>query len=322
MGTASLKSRSPGARTLFLRVFLGALIVSVLLHVALLRKASSWGIKGFSPESYDTIVPRTFRMKRVEIDPKTLEEPKAPEKKQETTPSGNVIPLEKEHPLEGMRPSSEAEKPLLPTPKEWSSSGLPQEQPAAAAVGGLDQLLSQAPVTPLPKAMLEVAPGEAAVAGTTGAFVEEMGRVGRSSPATPAFSSLDDLLQGTGTVSAATAPILMPTDLLFEYDAASLRPEAERTLEKLGSLIQRNGGANFRIEGHTDAFGSEEYNQPLSLRRANAVKDWLVARMGVEPARITTVGFGKSRLLVPPTRSVEQQQLNRRVEIVITTPTP
>jgi outer membrane protein OmpA-like peptidoglycan-associated protein len=57
----------------------------------------------------------------------------------------------------------------------------------------------------------------------------------------------------------------------------------------------------------------------LSERRADTVKDWLVQNMGIEPDRIQTQGFGKTRLIVPADRSVEEQQLNRRVEIVIRT---
>jgi OmpA-OmpF porin, OOP family len=111
----------------------------------------------------------------------------------------------------------------------------------------------------------------------------------------------------------------MPTDLLFEYDSDTLRPEAAQTLEKLGSLIKKNEQADFKIEGHTDSFGTEDYNNALSLRRAEAVKRWLQETMKITGNRIATVGLGKSHLLVPATGTVQQQQLNRRVEIVIST---
>ncbi|MBV8227894.1 MAG: OmpA family protein [Verrucomicrobia bacterium] len=109
----------------------------------------------------------------------------------------------------------------------------------------------------------------------------------------------------------------MPTDLLFDYDSANLRVGATASLQKLGRLILRNPQASFKVEGHTDSFGSDEYNMDLSERRAQTVKDWLVQNMGIDPGRIQTQGFGKTRLLVPGDRSVEEQQLNRRVEIVI-----
>ena len=87
---------------------------------------------------------------------------------------------------------------------------------------------------------------------------------------------------------------------------------------KLGNLIEKNRTAVFRIEGHTDSFGGDDYNTMLSLRRAEAVKEWLVHSKNIAPERISTVGLGKTRLLVPGNGTVEQQKLNRRVEILIT----
>ncbi|HET9522616.1 MAG TPA: OmpA family protein, partial [Terrimicrobiaceae bacterium] len=131
------------------------------------------------------------------------------------------------------------------------------------------------------------------------------------------FSNLDDLLARTGPLSSETAPILMPTDLLFDYDQVTLRPEALASLEKLGTLIKRNPQASFIIEGHTDSFGPDEYNLDLSRRRSETVKAWLVAMMKIPPERIAARGFGKSRLIAPASGTIEDQQINRRVEIVI-----
>ena len=66
---------------------------------------------------------------------------------------------------------------------------------------------------------------------------------------TPGFSNLDELLARTGPLSAETAPILMPTDLLFDYDQDTLRVEALASLEKLGTLIRRNPQASFHHRG-------------------------------------------------------------------------
>ncbi len=134
------------------------------------------------------------------------------------------------------------------------------------------------------------------------------------------FSDLDALLSQTGPLKSDTAPILMPTDLLFDYDHAELRTQAVGSLRKLGTLIQRNPQATFLIEGHTDSFGPDEYNMDLSLRRAEAVKTWLVHTMQIASTRIETKGYGKSRLLAPASGSIEQQQINRRVEIIVHVP--
>lgn len=132
------------------------------------------------------------------------------------------------------------------------------------------------------------------------------------------FSNLDGLLSQRGPLTGREGPLLMPTDLMFDYDAAILRTDAAGSLEKLGQLIRQNPQATFTIEGYTDLFGSPEYNQVLSQRRAESVKAWLVQNERIDPARITTRGFGSRKPLVPG-GSVEAQQMNRRVEIVIHT---
>lgn len=130
------------------------------------------------------------------------------------------------------------------------------------------------------------------------------------------FSNLDDLVNRGGKVNASTAPILMPTDLLFEYGSDELAESARLSLMKLGLLIQRNPNNRFIIEGHTDNFGSVEYNDALSQRRANAVVQWLIRSLRLDTGRVQAAGLGKSRLLVPD-GSIEEQALNRRVEIKV-----
>ena len=131
------------------------------------------------------------------------------------------------------------------------------------------------------------------------------------------FSNLDDLLSGGGQVGGSTAPILMPTDLLFDFGSDQLAEGARLSLMKLGFLIQKNPDSLFIIEGHTDTIGSDESNLGLSQRRANAVVAWLMTSLHLTPDRIRAVGMGKSRPLVNPNGTKEQQGLNRRVEIKV-----
>jgi outer membrane protein OmpA-like peptidoglycan-associated protein len=111
----------------------------------------------------------------------------------------------------------------------------------------------------------------------------------------------------------------MPGGALFEHDKADLAASAVVDLEKLAQLIAKYPNATFIISGHTDWTGTPEYNQALSERRAGAVKEWLVAHARVSPERVQTIGKGSSEAIVPADRSVEEQQPNRRVEIVIKT---
>ena len=131
------------------------------------------------------------------------------------------------------------------------------------------------------------------------------------------FSNLDDLLGGGGKMGGSTAPILMPTDLLFEYGSDQLAETARLSLMKLGFLIQKNPDSLFIIEGHTDSFGGEDYNLELSMRRATAVVSWLRDSLGLGTDRIQAVGMGKSKPIVSTTGTVEQQGMNRRVEIKV-----
>jgi len=300
---------------LFFWLFLVCFLISLGIHVVFFRGAEQWTVRGFVPETYDQIVPRTFRMKRVEIDPKILEESVPPLKKPPEEKKEIVLPPEKTFPV-AEKPSA-ATKNLLPMPE----ASIPRDLPAAKGIENLmdapekttkEMSSLEIPVSKMASVQLpEPVKGMTDGAGTTGTGTN-----------TPVFSSLDDLLAGEGTVTAKTAPILMPTDLLFEYDSDTLKWEAETALKKLGMIITRNKEQVFRIEGHTDSFGTDEYNDALSLRRAQAVRNWLQKTMGIDPLRMTTTGYGKRKLMVPADRSVSEQQMNRRVEIVISTPNP
>lgn len=139
---------------------------------------------------------------------------------------------------------------------------------------------------------------------------------------TEGYSNLDELLTGAGGgLPGDTKPILMPTDLLFGYNEHELREEAGLSMMKLAFLIQTNPDSKFIIEGHSDTLGSEDYNLQLSLKRAGAVRDWLLDRLKIPADNIQAVGYGKTRPIpgVPVNGTPEEQSLNRRVEIVIRT---
>lgn len=118
-----------------------------------------------------------------------------------------------------------------------------------------------------------------------------------------------------------TRRFLVGADALFEFDKATLNPDAEETLMALLPLLAKAGKHPATIEGHTDAKGSDSYNQTLSEKRAQTVKDWLVAR-GAVAASTPIEGWGKRRPVAPnakPDGSDDPQgrQKNRRVEVVL-----
>ena len=134
----------------------------------------------------------------------------------------------------------------------------------------------------------------------------------------PGMQNIDAALTRTGPLPVGDK-IGMPGGALFQHDNFELRPESLADLQKLGELVKRNPNATFSIEGHTDATGRPEYNQKLSEQRAEAVKAWLVTNLGISADRIQAYGFGSTKLIVPAEKTIDEQQPNRRVEIVIKT---
>ena len=112
-------------------------------------------------------------------------------------------------------------------------------------------------------------------------------------------------------------------DALFDFDKSSLRVDAEETLLATIPEIRKLGGKAARVEGHTDAIGSDGYNQKLSEARAKTVRDWLAQRDAILPATAIT-GYGKTRPVAANTTEdgkdfPEGRQQNRRVEVVFDT---
>lgn len=104
-------------------------------------------------------------------------------------------------------------------------------------------------------------------------------------------------------------------DVLFAFNRADLSAQAAPRLYKLANFLQQFPDRKLLIEGYTDSVGGDSYNQDLSERRAQAVRDALVQR-GVDSSRITARGYGKAHP-VADNASPEGRAMNRRVEIVI-----
>ncbi len=91
-----------------------------------------------------------------------------------------------------------------------------------------------------------------------------------------------------------TAPVLVADTVYFDYDKASLRPEAPPVLGKVAEWMQQHGDKKVRIAGHADERGTREYNLALGDRRAMAVRSYLIS-LGVPAQRLDTVSYGKER---------------------------
>lgn len=102
----------------------------------------------------------------------------------------------------------------------------------------------------------------------------------------------------------------------FEFDSANITgARSEQILVQVGRILREQSGIRVRIEGHTDDVGPNSYNLELSRRRAEAVRRWLIS-WGIDPARMSSEGFGESRP-IESNRSRQGRQDNRRVEFHI-----
>jgi len=108
-------------------------------------------------------------------------------------------------------------------------------------------------------------------------------------------------------------PVVAPF-VYFEFDKSDLSPESMAKLDTFAEAMQ-DKGLKLQVDGHTDWIASEAYNVSLSIRRAEAVANYLVSK-GIDAGRITTMGYGESRP-VSNNNTAEGRQLNRRSEITM-----
>jgi len=126
------------------------------------------------------------------------------------------------------------------------------------------------------------------------------------------LAQLNSILQ---TRDSARGLIVNMSDVLFDTGSYTLKPGAREKLAKISGILLAHPGLTLQIEGHTDSVGSDEFNQQLSERRADSVRDFL-AEQGVPVSSITARGFGKTQP-VASNDTPEGRQRNRRVELVV-----
>jgi len=117
------------------------------------------------------------------------------------------------------------------------------------------------------------------------------------------------------TRDSARGLIMNMSDVLFDFGKATLRAEAREKLAKVSGILLAYPSLKVRVEGNTDNVGSEEFNQTLSEKRADAVRDYLLAQR-VNPDNLSAIGYGKTRPIASNDTSDGRQQ-NRRVEMVM-----
>lgn len=147
-----------------------------------------------------------------------------------------------------------------------------------------------------------------AVGGTAGAFI------GRNMDRQAA--EIKQTVPGA-TVTREGEGIIVKFDsgLLFDVNKTDIKPAAQTNLQGLATSLRNNPQTNILIVGHTDNTGTADYNQDLSVRRAEAVKAYINAD-GIDPARLSVSGKGETEPIADNS-TPDGRAKNRRVEIVI-----
>jgi OmpA family len=120
-------------------------------------------------------------------------------------------------------------------------------------------------------------------------------------------------VSATAPLGAARPPGSFDITLSFPFNSAELTADSRAKLDRVAKALTdpSTNTMDVIVSGHTDARGSAEYNLLLSERRAQAVRQFLVSELGIDPKRLVAKGYGKTRPLFP---SDPMNELNRRVQ--------
>jgi outer membrane protein OmpA-like peptidoglycan-associated protein len=133
----------------------------------------------------------------------------------------------------------------------------------------------------------------------------------------PQEVEVNEILTDLNAVDTAEGLVVpLPEQVLFDFNRADVRDDARVTLAKVAAVLAFYGDAQVEVQGHTDDEGTDRYNQGLSERRANAVRDHLVTTAHVPAERLIVRAYGESRP-VAPNDTEENRQRNRRVQVVV-----
>ena len=304
--------------------YVAALVVSLGLHAGFYSWSKATAIEGFSQSQAPALLPPRFVLKQVNIDPRAAQdvpEPPAPARKEPLAPEKLVFsdakPQAADVKLEVKPvdiPAQLAEEKPKPPANTIAMAKLDQ-----STVGALDGELSSLAGTFLKTGPVSSAQPVLAISAQLAKGTSQIGTAITKADASVSFAgrqSLEDVLNGIGKVPTKESPVAIPGNALFSYDSVELGPESLPILEKIADLRLRFPDYIMVIVGHTDNIGSPDYNLRLSQRRADAVKEWLVRRYNVNPARLDTIGRGAQELLIP-SGTVDEQASNRRVEVLL-----
>jgi OOP family OmpA-OmpF porin len=314
------------------RWVLGALGIAFLIHLGVAGAMGWYKIPGMEVPFSHSAPTGPFTIKTIEMRPDALKpQPddaisKMPAVEPPQNPAQfNLDPNVVEKALQAPQPA--LAMPTVPAPnKVIAATDLTQQMPLvesdtarmSAEIAKVEPAMSGNPVasSTLAEQLINSNPGpvqDGTAGGTPSSGNGSQGKL-------PGFADLAPGFKASGpTVANLPDPVLLrlPADVLFDFDSATLKPEAGPLLSQAIGLITKYPQAEIHIDGYSDSIGKPDYNKSLSGQRAQVVQDWLRQRIPQADYNFHSQGHGSTNFIVSDQGSIEQQQPNRRVEILV-----
>jgi len=314
------------------RWIFGALGIAFGIHLIVAWAMGWYKIPGLEVPFSHSPPSGPFNVKRIEINPDALKSnqddpidhlPLAdpPKNPAQFNLDPNLVEKALQSPLPALA------TPAVPEPNQVIaatdlSHGLPfveaDSAKITAEISRIDPAASSGPITSsnLAQDLISSNSGPPQNGTASGAPLTGNGTTGKL----PGFAELAPGFKAPGPdLSNLPEPVLLrlPSDVLFDFDSATLKPEADALLSQAVGLITKYPEADVHIDGYSDSFGKPDYNVTLSQQRAQAVQTWLQARIAQATYKFHSQGHGSADYVVSAQGSIAQQQPNRRVEILI-----
>jgi outer membrane protein OmpA-like peptidoglycan-associated protein len=310
------------------RWILGALGIALVIHLGVAGALGWYKIPGLEMPYNHTPPTGPFTVKQIEINPDAF-------KSQDANPISSLpTPQPPTNPAQfGLDPNSveralQTPQPTLATPtvpepdKVIAASDLTQNLPSVESdTAKVSEQIEQVEPTTSGSPLTSSKMAEQLINASSGPVQPGTAAGGPANVGNlPGFSDLAPGFKPPApSLTNLPEPVLLrlPSDVLFDFDSATLKPEADPLLSQAIGLITKYPEADIHVDGYSDSFGKPDYNTALSQQRAESVQAWLQQRITQSTYNFHSTGHGSTDYVVAPTGSIEAQQPNRRVEILI-----
>jgi OOP family OmpA-OmpF porin len=310
----------------------GALALALLLHLIVAWAMGWYRIPGLTLPTHETIPAGPFNVKRIEINPESLKSPQ--EDPIANLPAADPLKNPSQFSLDPnlMGKALQAPLPALSTPavpepnKVIAGADVTQALPfvesdtakISAEISKVEPGTNNGPMVSakLAQDLISATPGPAQNGVASGTPISG----GGSKSKLPGFAELaPGFKTGNPNLSNLPDPVLLrlPSDVLFDFDSAKLKPDADALLSQAIGLITKYPEADIHVDGYSDSFGKSDYNLMLSQQRSEAVQSWFQEHIVQGKYRYNSQGHGSTNFIIPAKGSIDEQQPNRRVEILI-----